>query len=92
MHHNKRRIYFKNIYKTDFRLKTLMFKKKRKRSSHLYSTWAYKRGGGLYLGDLIFGIIYSLANGWAYIWGGLKPGRFKSGILRYITNNKINEY
>ena len=31
VHHNKRRSYFKNIYRTDFRLKTLMFKKKRKR-------------------------------------------------------------
>ena len=33
MRHDKRRIYFKNIYKTDFRLKTLMFKKKRKRNT-----------------------------------------------------------
>ena len=31
--HNKRKIYFKNIYKADFRLKALMFKKKRKRST-----------------------------------------------------------
>ena len=32
-------------------------------------------GGGLYPGELISGIIYSpLANGWAYIWGGLKTG------------------
>ena len=65
--HNKRRIYFKNIHKTDFRLKTLMFKKKRK-GTHLYNRWAYK-WGALYPGGLISGIIDSLANGWAYIRG-----------------------
>ena len=32
------------------------------------------RGGGVYLGGLISGIICSLANGWAYIRGGLKTG------------------
>ena len=33
-------------------------------------TFSYKRGGGgLYPGGLISGIIYSLANGWAYIRG-----------------------
>ena len=37
-------------------------------------------GGGLYPGGLISRIIYSLANGWAYIWGG----GLKSGILRYF--------
>ena len=43
-----------------------MFKRNAK-GTHLYSRWAYKRGG------LISGIIYSLADGWAYIWtGGLK--------------------
>ena len=29
---------------------------------------------GLYPGGLISRIIYSFENGWAYIWGGLKPG------------------
>ena len=37
-------------------------------------------GGGLYLVGLISGIIYSLANGWAYIWGGLKLG---GGALKW---------
>ena len=31
-------------------------------------------GGGLYPGGLISRIIYSLANGWTYIRGGLKVG------------------
>ena len=31
--HNKRRIYFKNNYKTEFRFKILMFEKKRKRNA-----------------------------------------------------------
>ena len=57
-----------------------MFKKKRKGNIHLYSRWAYKRGD-LYPGELIYGIKYSLANGWAYIRGG----GLKSGILRYVT-------
>ena len=30
-------------------------------------------GGDLYPGGLISGIISLLANGWAYIWGGLEP-------------------
>ena len=62
--HNKRRIYFKNIYKTDF----CDCLKRNAKGIHLYSRWAYKRGG-LYPGGLISGIIYSLANGWAYIRG-----------------------
>ena len=33
--HNKRRIHFKNIHKTNFRLKTLMFKKKCKRNTRI---------------------------------------------------------
>ena len=42
---------------------------------------------GLYPGGLISRIIYSFENGWAYIWGDLKPGGgLKSGILRYTTN------
>ena len=31
-------------------------------------------GGELHPGGLVSGIIYSLANGWAYIRGDLKPG------------------
>ena len=43
--------------------------------THLYSRWAYKRGGGgLYPGGLISGIKYSLVNGWAYIRGIFKSG------------------
>ena len=34
----------------------------------------YKRVGGFYPGGLISEIIYSLANGWACIRWGLKPG------------------
>ena len=45
------------------------------------------KGGGLYLGGLISRILYSLANGWAYIRGGLKPGGLKSGILRYFVSD-----
>ena len=59
--YNKRRIYFKNIYKTDL----CDCLKRNAKGTHLYSRWAYKRGGGL-----ISGIKYSLANGWAYIRGG----------------------
>ena len=39
----------------------------------------YKRVGGLYPGGLISEIIYSLANEWAYIRWGLKPGRAGGG-------------
>ena len=46
-----------------------------------------RKGGGLYPGGLISRIIYSLANGWAYIRGGLKPGGLKSGILRYFVSD-----
>ena len=38
-------------------------------------------GGGLYLGGLISGIIYSLADGWAYIRGG----GFKVGFNGIIS-------
>ena len=51
VYHNKRRIYFKNIYKTDFRLKTLMFKKIRKRNT-LIQWMGLKMGGGLISGGL----------------------------------------
>ena len=33
-------------------------------------------GGGLYPGGPISGMIYSLANAWAYIWGVIKPEGF----------------
>ena len=38
------------------------------------------RGGGLYPGGLISGIIYSFENGWAYIGEVLKPGGLKVGF------------
>ena len=38
-------------------------------------------GRGLYLGGLISGIIYLLANGWAYIGGG---GGFKVGFYSIL--------
>ena len=71
VHYNKRRIYFKNIYKTDL---CDCLKKNRKRNTLIQYSWAYKRAGFKYPGGLISGIKYSLANGWAYIRGGLKPG------------------
>ena len=69
--HNKRRIYLKNIYKTD--LSDCL--KRNAKETHLYSRWAYKRGGG------------GLISGWAYIrnkifvcnWMGLYPGGLKTG-------------
>ena len=42
--HNKRRIYFKNIYKTNL----CDWLKRNAKGTHFYSIWAYKRGGGLY--------------------------------------------
>ena len=73
--HNKRRIHFKNIYKTDL----CDCLKRSAKGTHLYSSWAYKLGGG---GEgrayILVGLIYSLANGSAYIrGGGLKPCSFK---------------
>ena len=56
---------FKNIYKTDL----CDCIKRNTKGTHLYSRRAYKQGGSLNLGGLISGIIYSLANGWAYIRG-----------------------
>ena len=52
MHHNKQRIYFKNIYETDF----CDCIKRNAKGTHLYSRWAYKQGG-LYPAGLISGII-----------------------------------
>ena len=59
--HNERRIYFKNINKTDL----CDCLKRNAKGTHLYRRWAYKRGGGggLYPGGLMSGIISSLANG-----------------------------
>ena len=48
--HNKRKIYFRNIYKTDL----CDCLKRNAKGAHLYSRWAYKRGGG------------ALISGWAY--------------------------
>ena len=62
MPNNKWIIDFKNIYKTDL----CDCLKRNAKGTQLCSRSAYKRGG------LIFGIMYSLANGWAYIRGGLK--------------------
>ena len=77
VHYNKWRIYFKNIYKTDL----CDCLKRNAKGTHLYSRWAYKQGD-LYMSGLIIGIKYLLANGWAYIQGGCKTGRLKSGILQ----------
>ena len=72
--HNKRRIYFKNIYKTDL----CDCLKRNAKGTHLYSRWAYKRGG--------------LISGWAYIpnyifvgkWIGLYPGlKTGGGALKW---------
>ena len=67
----------------------MVFLKKRQKG-HTYTLDGLIRGGGeggLYPGGLISGIIYSLANGWAYIRGGLKTwGGLKSGILRYAKH------
>ena len=45
------------------------------KGTHLYSRWAYKRGGDSYPVGLISVIIYSLVNEWAYNGGG--GGGFK---------------
>ena len=78
-------MYFKNIYKTDL----CDCLKRNPKGIHLYSRWAYKQRGGLYLGGLISGIIYSLANGWAYIRGGLKTrgGGFKVGFYGRLESS-----
>ena len=76
-----------------------LFKKKCKRntlitaySNNLYNVAGLINGGGgsLYPGGLISGVIYSLANGWAYIQGRLKRGGgFKVGfygIYLHVTS------
>ena len=69
--YNKRRTYFKNIYKTD-----LCNCLKRNAKKHTYTVdGLINGGGGLYPGGLISAINYSLANGWVYTRsypGGLK--------------------
>ena len=76
MRHNKRRIYFKNIYKTDFRLKTLMFKKETQKK-HTYAVDGLINGGG-------GGGAYIRNNIFVGKWMGLyRGGGLKSGILRY---------
>ena len=52
------------VYVCNFQLKTLMFKKKRKRNTALFLVDGLINGGGL-----ISGIIYSFEKGWAYILG-----------------------
>ena len=60
--HNKQRIYLKLTYGDCL---------KKMQKEHTYTLdGLINRGGGLYPGGLISGIIYSLANGWPYIWGG----------------------
>ena len=80
MRYNKRRTYFKNIYKTD-----LCNCLKRNAKEHTYTVDGLINGGGLYPGWLISAINYSLANGWVYTRsypGGLKTRGegLKSGI------------
>ena len=83
MRHNKWRIYFENIYETDL----CDCLKRNAKGTHLYSSWACKRGGGLHPGGLISGIIYSLANGWDYIRGGFKVGLYV--VEKFTLNIKI---
>ena len=83
MHHNKQRIYFKNIYETDF----CDCIKRNAKGTHLYSRWAYKQGG-LYPAGLISGIIYNhwqmngLISGGGLIRGG-------GGALKWDFTVKI---
>ena len=65
---------------------------KETQKEHTYTVAAYKWGGGgrgLYPGGLISRIIYSLANGWAYIREGLKPGGFKVGFYGICFSQPI---
>ena len=54
-----------------------LFNKRNAKRTHLYSRWAYKRGGGYIRVGLYPEIKYSLANGWG----------LKSEILRYIKSH-----
>ena len=52
---------------------TEQYESKKTTSLQVYSRWAYKWGKAyIQVQELISRIIYSLANGWAYIQGGLK--------------------
>ena len=65
--HNKRIIYFKNIYKTDLR-------------EHTYTVNGLINGrGGLYPGGLISGWAYIRNTIFAGKWMGLYPGGLKTG-------------
>ena len=76
MRHTKRRIYLKNINKTDCL-------KRNARGTHLYSRWAYKRGGGdLYRNNMFVGKWMGLYQ------GGLKPGGFNMGFY----GNRFNSF
>ena len=68
--YNKRRIYFKNIYKTDL----CNCLKRNAKGTHLYSRWAYKQGGGL-----ISGWAYIRNKIFVCNWMGLYPGGLKTG-------------
>ena len=83
MCHNKQRIYFKNIYKTDL----CDCLKRNTKETHLNSSCAYKQGGWL-----ISRIIYSLASGWAYIQGGFKVGFYGNQVIAFFVNCTIIIY
>ena len=57
-----------------------MFNKEMQKE-HTYTVDGIINGGGL------SGIIYLLANGWAYIRGAYNWGGLKSGILRHSAND-----
>ena len=80
MRHNKQKIYFKNIYKTDL----CDCLKRNAKGTHLhvyvYSRWVYKQGGWAYIRNN-----YSLAKGWAHIQGGLKTkGALKWDFMVFL--------
>ena len=82
--HNKRKIYFTNTYKTD--LCDCLKKNAKGTVDELVNG---REGGGSYPGGLISEIIYSFANEWAYIRGGLKPGGALKWDFTVFTFNKI---
>ena len=61
---------------------------KETQKEHTYTVDGLVNEGDLYPGELISGIIYSFANGWAYFRGGLKPGG--GFIVRYSTELEVN--
>ena len=68
---------------------------KETQKEHTYTVAGLINGGGggggrgLYPGGLISRIIYLLANGWAYIREGLKPGGFKVGFYGICFSQPI---